>query len=671
MPKQLNNKAFIRRSRQIHGKKYDYCRVDYQGIYHKVSIHCPMHGWFQQAPQSHFSGCGCPKCGLEKTRKVIRAVTITKKQHAADSFVSKAQSKHGNYYSYERVNYRGANAPVEIICPVHGAFFQQPIVHTTGHGCRKCGDVKTRQAKLKKDDSVTIKRILNEATKKLGGRFPTHKDVVQHGWWEIDRVTKKLGGYRAARLQFGFQELEKKKGYWRDWNNITMYLQKHFPALLKSGQCPTVEMMKATGEYPSFVYCNGGLPEICKRLKLVPAIGFQARDGHFVRSFFELLLDEYLYSRQIDHTPEVKPFKDHNFRCDQKVGNYYIELWGYGYKDFGNYKKRRKQKERLYRRHGLTLIALEVSFFRASVKKIERQFDDLFAPLGFSVVKKKPFSMRSITQVVSYPWNEETVKAHIQNYISRYGEFPAQKKLGAAGMSGLAARIQQFGGFPYFRSLMGFSPWQPKRKWNDATITTRLRAICERLGRFPKDVELSSDLRNAIRKNSTDGPHDLNYYRTKLGYPITKKSIGYWTEDTIQNELKEILSTNGVFPTNSFLLKNHRSGLSVAIQQSGGFNAWRQKLGYPIIQHSPNQYTDESLEEWLRKVTLEKGRVPTQKELRQLDSRKQSVVNCRGGVTRYLTLLAEKDPNMRGYLQSYRLRIGASQTTIHSIGLKL
>src|SRR5439155_26535526 len=205
------------------------------------------------------------------------------------AFIQRSREVHGNKYDYSRVDYRGANTPVEIICPVHGAFFQQPIVHTTGHGCRKCGDKRTRQAKIKKDDSATIKRMLNEATKTLEGRFPTHPDVVKYRWWEIDRLIKKLGGYRAARLQFGFQELEKKKGYWRDWDNIAMYLQKHFPLLLKSGQCPTLEMMRATGEYPSFVYCNGGVPGICKRLKLVPAIGFQTRDGHFVRSYYELL----------------------------------------------------------------------------------------------------------------------------------------------------------------------------------------------------------------------------------------------------------------------------------------------------------------------------------------------------------------------------------------------
>lgn len=656
MPEQLNNKAFVQRSRRIHGKKYDYSRVKYRGIYHKVFIRCPYHGWFRQAPHSHMAGCGCSRCGAEKTKNIVQQTAVATKLRAAQSFISKAQAKHGTYYDYERVSYRGATVPIEIICPVHGSFFQKPVVHATGHGCRKCGDERTRQAKIKKDDEPTIKRLLTEATKKLGGRFPTHSDVVQHGWWEIDRVTKKLGGYRAARLQFGFQELEKAKGYWRDWDNVTIYLQRHFPALLKSGQCPTWEMMVATGEYPSFVYRNGGVPGICKRLKLVPAIGFQTRDGHFVRSYYELLLDEYLFSRRIDHTPEVKPFRDHAFRCDQKVGDYCIEIWGYG--ALNTYKTRRKQKERLYRHYELMLVPIEKSFFHTTVKQIERRFDDLFASLGFSVAKKEPFSMRSIAQVVSYPWNEDGVKGHIQNYIRRYKDFPTRKKLNAAGMSGLAARITQFGGFPYFRSLMGFPPWQPKRKWSEATITIQLQTICERLGRFPKDAELPSDLRNAIHKNSADGSHDLNYYRMKLGYPITKKSNGFWTDSAIESALEEVFRKHGTFPTNSFLRAARRGDLAFALQQSGGYNTWRRKLGYPIIRRSPGQYTHHDLQEWLRKVILEAGHVPTQKELRRLDSRKQAAIAHRGGVTRFLKLLKDDDAELRRDLESYSKRNG-------------
>lgn len=55
--------GFIRKARQVHGEKYDYSKVVYVNNHTKVAIVCPVHGEFLQAPHSHISGRGCPKCG--------------------------------------------------------------------------------------------------------------------------------------------------------------------------------------------------------------------------------------------------------------------------------------------------------------------------------------------------------------------------------------------------------------------------------------------------------------------------------------------------------------------------------------------------------------------------------------------------------------------------------
>ena len=149
-----------------------------------------------------------------------------------------------------------------------------------------------------------------------------------------------------------------------------------------------------------------------------------------------------------------------------------------------------------------------------------------------------------------------------------------------------------------------------------------------------------------------------NYYRMKLGYPITKKSNGFWTDSAIESALAEVFRKHGTFPTNSFLRAASRGDLASALQQSGGYNTWRQKLGYPITRHSPGQYTHHDLQEWLRKVILKTGHVPTQKELRRLDSRKQAAIAHRGGVTCFLKLLKDDDPELRRDLKSYSKRNG-------------
>jgi len=59
----------------VHGeKKYDYSKVDYKHSKSKVVIICPIHGEFEQNPNNHLHGQGCPKCGYDKIRK-LRANT--------------------------------------------------------------------------------------------------------------------------------------------------------------------------------------------------------------------------------------------------------------------------------------------------------------------------------------------------------------------------------------------------------------------------------------------------------------------------------------------------------------------------------------------------------------------------------------------------------------------
>lgn len=62
LKKRLPKEVFIKRSEKIHGGKYDYSKVDYQGYDKKVIIICPKHGEFLQSPYVHLCGCGCPIC---------------------------------------------------------------------------------------------------------------------------------------------------------------------------------------------------------------------------------------------------------------------------------------------------------------------------------------------------------------------------------------------------------------------------------------------------------------------------------------------------------------------------------------------------------------------------------------------------------------------------------
>lgn len=53
---------FIVNSNIIHHNRYDYEQSDYDGCFNKLKIICKIHGVFEQKPNIHLNGHGCPKC---------------------------------------------------------------------------------------------------------------------------------------------------------------------------------------------------------------------------------------------------------------------------------------------------------------------------------------------------------------------------------------------------------------------------------------------------------------------------------------------------------------------------------------------------------------------------------------------------------------------------------
>lgn len=60
--RKLGKEEFIHRAKLVHGGRYDYDNAAYDGVFAKVEILCDVHGAFQQSPDRHMAGNGCPKC---------------------------------------------------------------------------------------------------------------------------------------------------------------------------------------------------------------------------------------------------------------------------------------------------------------------------------------------------------------------------------------------------------------------------------------------------------------------------------------------------------------------------------------------------------------------------------------------------------------------------------
>lgn len=62
MTKLKTTSQFIADAKAIHGDKYDYSKVEYNGNKNPVCIICPTHGEFWQTPNTHLKGSGCRHC---------------------------------------------------------------------------------------------------------------------------------------------------------------------------------------------------------------------------------------------------------------------------------------------------------------------------------------------------------------------------------------------------------------------------------------------------------------------------------------------------------------------------------------------------------------------------------------------------------------------------------
>lgn len=200
----LTTDIFIKRSNDIHKNFYDYSKTNYINYDTKVIITCPIHGEFNISPNKHLLGQGCPKCRyiksangrrrtlenvIEKSNEIhkniydysliteykndrVKYPIICKKhgifyqtmnnhicfkegcpicgrlksdlnrKYSQEEWIEKAKNIHMNKYNYSKVNYKGSNEKVTIICPIHGEFEQLPTNHIYGQGCPICKQSK-------------------------------------------------------------------------------------------------------------------------------------------------------------------------------------------------------------------------------------------------------------------------------------------------------------------------------------------------------------------------------------------------------------------------------------------------------------------------------------------------------------------------------------------------
>jgi len=238
-----NTNEFIQKSNKIHKNFYNYSKSNYKNSNTKIIIICPIHGEFFQLPLNHFKGEGCYKCGREKSGKKCTKTTI--------QFIKDSNKNHNNFFNYSKSNYINANTKIEIICPKHGSFFQDPHHHTNGkNGCPKCNNIISKPEteflnylnipNTKENRQVKIGRKKVDGLKDnivyefLGDYWHGNPNV--HNLNDFNKVCKKTFGelYENTKNKF---ILLKNNGYkikyiWEnDWKNFKKGIDQ-FPKII-------------------------------------------------------------------------------------------------------------------------------------------------------------------------------------------------------------------------------------------------------------------------------------------------------------------------------------------------------------------------------------------------------------------------------------------------------
>ena len=283
--------------------------------------------------------------------------------------------------------------------------------------------------------------------KTMLGRFPTGNDIHKHKPTLGNAIYKnglKLSQFRKE-IQGDF--IKRPNGYWQDFHNLSAAIKP----LIKNNVFPTLSTIaKMSGGAREAVRDFGGLRNVAKQMGYNLCTCYQASDGHYLRSSYEYLVDEFLTSRKIPHEVDGKISPKHNYRYDFKVGDYFVEIWGLTARK--EYEEKRKIKERLYCDLGLKCVSVESHLFEQSSEEIDSSLSAIFLILGFCTAIKTPFYMGDALRLVGF-WNEARIIEELKKIIHN-GTFPTQKEM--LNTSGLAGAVSKHGGISRFKKLMGF-----------------------------------------------------------------------------------------------------------------------------------------------------------------------------------------------------------------------
>ena len=161
---------FIKKSRSIHGDKYDYSESIYLNCASPIKIICPIHGFFYKTPHDHYAGQGCQQCSKDaihlrikpkikrkyftRKRPNIPCNKTSRRERNEIRFLNRVREKFSDRYDLSKMEYKDCKTPIKIICNIHGEFYKTPESFLDGRGCPLCNPYGGRNRRYAKHEWV-------------------------------------------------------------------------------------------------------------------------------------------------------------------------------------------------------------------------------------------------------------------------------------------------------------------------------------------------------------------------------------------------------------------------------------------------------------------------------------------------------------------------------------
>ena len=186
----ISRDEFVKRAQAKYGDRFDYSHMGYNGYENPITIVCNRHGILETTPFMHLltKHGGCRKCSKES---IIRA----KASMTTEEYKEKAIMVFGNRYDYSCTKYESQKKKIKIRCPKHDYIFELlPQSHLNGKGCPICEQEELAEYERRKATALQERKEFRERQKLKRERYRQllsgKKSTTPYGVDEFLRIAK-------------------------------------------------------------------------------------------------------------------------------------------------------------------------------------------------------------------------------------------------------------------------------------------------------------------------------------------------------------------------------------------------------------------------------------------------------------------------------------------------